>query len=150
MITPIRSFNKLGWYVAYNNIIIPQELEDQITDWKINQRTYPIVQSRTNGDDNNTNDQGAGNDDWISLSFQEGGTNYNEQIGFVNANAQANLNVSVFDSGSGATAVSLGAGATAALGVLTVAASVVAVATAVVGLAQMVDTQQRQRNYEAC
>jgi uncharacterized membrane protein YphA (DoxX/SURF4 family) len=109
---------------------------------------YPIVQYRTNGNGNNTNDQGAGNDDWISLSFQEGGTNYNEQVGFVNANAQANLNVSIFDSGSGATATSLGAGATAALGVLTVAASVVAVATALVGIYQMFETAEKQRIYQ--
>ena len=142
MITPIESYTKLNRLARLYNIHLPNELRES---------RYPIVQYRTGGDggsnDNNTNDQGAGNDDWLSLSFQEGGTNYNEQIGFVNMNAQANLNVSVFDSGSGAAVTSLGAGATAALGVLTVAAAAVAVIAAAVGVVQMIDTADRQRIY---
>tara|TARA_B100000497_G_C7503010_1_gene306959 strand:- start:106 stop:741 length:636 start_codon:yes stop_codon:yes gene_type:complete len=140
MIRPIGSYIKLNRLARLYNIQLPNELRES---------SYPIVQYRTNGDDdgNNTNDQGAGNDDWISLSFQEGGTNYNEQVGFINANAQANLNVSVFDSGSGATVASLGAGATAAMGVLTVAAAAVAVIAAGVGVYQMFETAEKQRVY---
>jgi len=77
-----------------------------------------------------------------------GGANQNEQLGLVNANAQANLNVSIFDSGAGAAGVALGAGATAALGVLVVAGAAVSVIAGVVSIAQMIDTAQKQANYQ--
>lgn len=109
------------------------------------------------GDENNGKNSGGDENSQVSSDVNTsvgtgtssgGGSNQNDQLGLVNANAQANLNVSIFDSGAAGAGVSLGAGATAALGVLTVAAAAVAVVAGVVSIAQMIDTAQKQANYQ--
>ena len=100
-----------------------------------------------NGDDD---DDG----EFFSTSFQQGGQNYNEQVGLVNMNAQANLNVTIFDSGAGAAAgTGVGAGGAAMLGAkvaawIPVAGVVIAAVSAAVGIVQMIDTYQAQKAWQ--
>tara|TARA_R100000005_G_C4970255_1_gene183511 strand:+ start:747 stop:1316 length:570 start_codon:yes stop_codon:yes gene_type:complete len=98
---------------------------------------------------------GRNDDDWISASFQEGGTNYNEQVGLVNANAQANLNVTIFDSGAvagaGTAAGTAIAGTGAATGVaaaIPVVGIVIAAVSATIGIVQMFETRNRQLAFQ--
>ena len=87
-------------------------------------------------------------DNWLTASFQEGGTNYNEQVGLVNVNAQANLNVTIFENG-GAAAGTAGLGtAAAATGWIPVVGQVVAVVAAVVGIYQMLDSAKKAELYQ--
>ena len=112
---------------------------------KRNNITYPHM-GRNDDDDNG---------DWLSTSFQQGGANYNDQVGLVNANAQANLNVTIFDSGAAAGAGTAGgtllAGGGAATGVaaaIPVVGIVIAAVSATIGIVQMFETRNRQLAYQ--
>ena len=111
---------------------------------KRNNITYP-PRGRNNDDDDNG--------DWLSTSFQQGGENYNDQVGLVNANAQANLNVTIFDSGAAAGAGTAAGTGTAALAGAKVAAwipvvgVVIAAVSATIGIVQMFETRNRQLAY---
>lgn len=99
-----------------------------------------------------------GDDDdnsWVSTSFQEGGTNYNEQVGLVNANAQANLNVTIFDSGAAAgagtaagTAIAGTGAATGVAAAIPVVGIVIAAVSATIGVVQMFETRNRQLAFQ--
>ena len=111
---------------------------------KRNNITRP-PRSRDGDDDDNS---------WVSTSFQEGGTNYNEQVGIVNANAQANLNVTIFASGAAAGAgTAAGAGGAALAGAkvaawIPVAGVVIAAVSATIGVVQMFETRNRQLAFQ--
>ena len=112
---------------------------------KRNNITYPPM-GRNDDEDNG---------DWLSTSFQQGGANYNDQVGLVNANAQANLNVTIFDSGAAAGAGTAGgtllAGGGAATGVaaaIPVVGIVIAAVSATIGIVQMFETRNRQLAYQ--
>ena len=112
---------------------------------KRNNITRP-PRSRDGDDDDNS---------WVSTSFQEGGTNYNEQVGLVNANAQANLNVTIFDSGAvagaGTAAGTAIAGTGAATGVaaaIPVVGIAIAAVSATIGVVQMFETRNRHLAFQ--
>ena len=112
---------------------------------KRNNITRPPT-SRDSDDDDNS---------WVSTSFQEGGTNYNEQVGLVNANAQANLNVTIFDSGAAAgagtaagTAIAGTGAATGVAAAIPVVGIVIAAVSATIGVVQMFETRNRQLAFQ--
>ena len=118
------------------------------TFYNIDDSLFYSQNGKSSGGDENSQVSSDVNTSVGSGTTTGGGANQNDQLGLVNANAQANLNVSIFDSGAAGAGVSLGAGATAALGVLTVAAAAVAVVAGVVSIAQMIDTAQKQADYQ--
>ena len=108
----------------------------------------------------------------LPRSLRDVNNNENNQVGLVNANAQANLNLSVFNSGAAAAGTSLaGVGAAAAstvttttvtaTGIITttkavgaaavvpVVGQVVAVVAAIVSVAQMIDTADKQKRWQS-
>ena len=110
-------------------------------------RNRVIIPPMVRNDDDNGNS--------LSASFQQGGQNYNEQVGIINANAQANLNVTIFDSGAAAgagtaagTALAGGGAATGAAAAIPVVGIVIAVASAAVGIVQMIDSYQAQKAWQ--
>jgi len=130
MVSAERHNQKFNQFLAVNRVIVPSYID----------LNYNEGRTVRDGDDEDE-------DDWLTTSFQEGGTNYNEQVGLVNLNAQANLNVTIFENG-GAAAGTAGLGtAAAATGWIPVVGQVVAVVAAVVGIYQMLDSAKKAELY---